>query len=70
LEKETEDYYRRTKITLGLLELRNLVTIAKLIAHCALTRHESRGLHYTTDYPSQNNRIWKKNTLIKSAVNI
>jgi L-aspartate oxidase len=64
LEKEIEGFYKRTKITPRLLELRNLVTTAKLIVVSALRRHESRGLHYTTDYPEQNNRIWKKNTVI------
>jgi L-aspartate oxidase len=51
LEKETEDYYRRTKITPGLLELRNVVTAAKLIVLSAIRRHESRGLHYTLPLP-------------------
>ena len=64
LEKEIEGFYKRTKITPRLLELRNVVTSAKLIIVSALRRHESRGLHYTTDYPGQNNRIWKKNTII------
>jgi L-aspartate oxidase len=62
LEKEIENFYKRTKITPRLLELRNIVTIAKLIVVSALKRHESRGLHYTTDYPRQNDRYWKKNT--------
>jgi len=64
LEKEIEGFYKRTKITPRLLELRNVVTIAKLIIISALRRHESRGLHYTTDYPEKNNRIWKKNTVV------
>ncbi|MBN1980112.1 MAG: L-aspartate oxidase [Chitinivibrionales bacterium] len=52
LERETENFYRRTKITMQLLELRNIVTVAKLIIASALKRRESRGLHFTTDYPS------------------
>ncbi len=67
LEKEIENFYKRTKITPRLLELRNIVTAAKLIVLCALRRHESRGLHYTTDYPSQNNRFWKRNTVCAKA---
>ena len=63
LEKEIENFYKRTKITPRLLELRNLVMCAKLIVMSALRRHESRGLHYTTDYPAQNDAHWKKNTL-------
>lgn len=67
LESEIENFYRRTKITPKLLELRNTVTIAKLIVICALKRHESRGLHFTTDYPGQNDRFWKRDTkIIKS----
>jgi L-aspartate oxidase len=64
LEKEIENFYKRTKITPRLLELRNLVTTAKLIVASALKRQESRGLHFTTDYPKQNDRLWKKNTLM------
>jgi len=62
LENEIENFYKRTKITPRLLELRNMVITARLIVVSALRRHESRGLHYTTDYPSQNDRTWKKNT--------
>ena len=51
LEGEILDYYRRSTITSGLLELRNLATIARLIITGAIMRHESRGLHYNTDYP-------------------
>jgi|WetSurMetagenome_2_1015567.scaffolds.fasta_scaffold00008_159 L-aspartate oxidase len=68
LQKETENFYKRTKITPRLLELRNIVTTAKLVVESALLRHESRGLHYTTDYPSQNDRYWKKNTAIVNPV--
>jgi L-aspartate oxidase len=64
LEKETENFYRRTKITPELLELRNMITVAKLIVMSALKRQESRGLHYTTDYPEQNDRLWKHDTII------
>jgi L-aspartate oxidase len=64
LEKETENFYKRTKITPRLLELRNIVTCAKLIVMSALKRHESRGLHFTTDYPKQDDLHWKRNTLL------
>jgi L-aspartate oxidase len=64
LEKETENFYKRTKITPRLLELRNIVTTAKLVVASALRRHESRGLHYTTDYPALDDRYWKKNTVL------
>jgi L-aspartate oxidase len=68
LEKETEDFYRRTKITEQLLELRNLVTVAKLVSLCAQKRKESRGLHYTTDYPGTNDRFWKRDTIIQNVL--
>jgi L-aspartate oxidase len=63
LDKEIENFYKRTKITPRLLELRNLVTAAKLIVMSAIRRHESRGLHYTTDFPAQDDHYWKRNTV-------
>jgi L-aspartate oxidase len=66
LEKEIEDFYKRAKITPQLLELRNIVTAAKLIIASALKRKESRGLHYTTDYPSQNDKSYRKNTILSN----
>ncbi|TGJ99661.1 L-aspartate oxidase [Leptospira semungkisensis] len=48
---EVRDYYNRTIVTNPLLELRNLVLVAELIIRSALARQESRGLHYSTDYP-------------------
>lgn len=66
LEKEIENFYRRTRITVPLLELRNIVTTAKLIINSALKRKESRGLHYTTDYPETNDRYWKHDTIISN----
>ena len=51
LKKEIQDYYGNYKINRDLLELRNLVTVSDLIIRCASLRRESRGLHYTLDYP-------------------
>ena len=51
LQSEIDEYYGNFRITSDLLELRNLVTVADLIVQCAMSRHESRGLHYTLDYP-------------------
>jgi len=51
LQKEIDDYYRHFRVSNNLLELRNLVQVAELIIHSALQRKESRGLHYTLDYP-------------------
>lgn len=64
IRKEIEDYYRRTKVTVGLLELRNIAEVALLIVQSAMRRKESRGLHYTTDYPSLDNRRWKRDTIL------
>jgi L-aspartate oxidase len=64
LEKEIKEFYKRTKVTAPLLELRNIVTTAKLIVLSAIVRKESRGLHYTTDYPCSNDQRWKRNTII------
>jgi L-aspartate oxidase len=53
LQREIQDYYWNFKVEPALLELRNLVTIAEMIIACALQRKESRGLHYTLDYPDK-----------------
>ena len=53
LYKETENLYHTTIISPQLCELRNLITIAYLITKGANMRKESRGLHYTTDYPEK-----------------
>jgi L-aspartate oxidase len=51
LQREMNDYYWRAKVEPRLLELRNLVDVAAMIISCALRRRESRGLHFTLDYP-------------------
>ena len=51
LAREIQDYYWNFSVDVRLLELRNLVVLADLIIHCALQRKESRGLHYTIDFP-------------------
>lgn len=51
LTDEVNDYYGHFRVTPDLIELRNLLQTAELIVNCALHRKESRGLHYTLDYP-------------------
>ena len=51
LTDEVEDYYGHFRVSTDLIELRNLLQCAELIVRSALARHESRGLHYTLDYP-------------------
>ena len=52
LEAEITEYYQTFRVTKDLLELRNLVLVADLIVRSALARKESRGLHYTINYPA------------------
>ncbi len=51
LTNEVDDYYGHFRVTTDLIELRNLLQSAELIVKSALARHESRGLHFTLDYP-------------------
>ena len=51
LKDEIDDYYANFRVNRDLLELRNLVVCAELIVRSALMRHESRGLHYSRDFP-------------------
>jgi len=51
LKQEIQEYYAAFRINNDLLELRNLVCVADLIIRCALLRQESRGLHFTLNYP-------------------
>ena len=52
LKQEVHDYYANHRVSPDLIELRNLIHVAELMVRCALSRRESRGLHYTLDYPT------------------
>jgi len=62
LQEEIVDYYGNFRVNNDLIELRNLVTIAALTIECALARKESRGLHYTLDYPDM--RLFSEDTIL------
>lgn len=51
LRDEVNEFYSNFKISHDLIELRNLLQVSELIVRCAIERHESRGLHYSKDYP-------------------
>ena len=51
LHEETEEFYKANKVSVKLCELRNVIQVAFTVIKSAMARKESRGLHYTTDYP-------------------
>jgi L-aspartate oxidase len=64
IQDEIEKFYKKTRVVEPLIELRNLATVANLIVQCAMMRKESRGLHYTTDYPKRDDEHWCHDTLM------
>ena len=64
MKDEVRDFYKKTKVTVELLELRNLILVAYLILRSAMKRKESRGLHYMLDYPERNDEEFKKDTIL------
>ena len=65
LAGEIREYYSEFRISPDLLELRNLVTVSDLIVHSAMSRTESRGLHYTLDFPETDQEMDGRNTVLK-----
>lgn len=65
IQDEIEEYYWNFNVTSDLIELRNISTVAELIVTCAQMRKESRGLHYTIDYPERNDGEGKRDSFVK-----
>ena len=59
LKREITEYYQDYYVSKNLIELRNLVLVSEMIVRCAMQRKESRGLHYTLDYPEQSDELRK-----------
>ncbi len=64
LLQEIDEYYSNFRISSDLLELRNLAEVARLIIRSAQRREESRGLHYTLDYPEANPELQQVNSIL------
>lgn len=65
---EIQEYYWHFKVVPDLIELRNIAVVADLIIKCALHRKESRGLHYTLQYPKRDDKRWRKDTLLRRPI--
>ncbi|MDX9788665.1 MAG: L-aspartate oxidase [Desulfobacterales bacterium] len=65
IQNEIREYYWDFKVEAGLIELRNIAAVAELIIKCAQHRKESRGLHYSIDYPKRDDERWQKDTVLK-----
>lgn len=59
LKREIDEFYANFRVSHDLIELRNLVATADLIVRCAMQRKESRGLHFSRDYPETANKAKK-----------
>jgi len=67
IQQEIDEYYWNFLLTPDLIELRNIATVAKLIVQSALSRRESRGLHYNIDHPERDDINFNHPTIIRGA---
>ena len=65
LKQEIEDFYLRTRVNGPLVELRNLIVLADLIVRSALSRRESRGLHFMSDFPKLDTNHPPRETILR-----
>ncbi|MBI5835814.1 MAG: L-aspartate oxidase [Candidatus Eisenbacteria bacterium] len=66
VREEIEAYYWRHRVTLDIVELRNLALVAELVVRSARRRGESRGLHYNVDHPDTDPRLEGRHTLLRA----
>ncbi len=67
LREEIKEYYWRFKVDRDTLELRNIADVAMLIVECAMRRRESRGLHFTLEFPKNDDARWLQDTEVLRA---